>query len=65
MHVRGGRLGVLFVAIQNVGGAAVGVRHVADGQVEVDNVAELAKDFVEVVGVDVCREFFDDDLGVG
>lgn len=62
VHVGGRGLGVGLVGKEDVGGASVGVGDVADGQVKVDNVAELAKDFVEVVLVDVCCQFLDNDL---
>lgn len=63
MHVGNGSLGVGFVVEQNVSCATVGSKLTVERQVQVLNLAVLAKDLSKVVFVHVLGETFDNNLG--
>lgn len=63
MHMGNGLFGIGFVDVENVCCATVRIELTIHGQVEVSDVAILAKDFSKVVLVDILSQLLHDDLG--
>ena len=63
MHMCNGILSVCRGVVENVGDAAIGHELLIHGHLELTDGAVEGEDFVEVRGLDVFGELFDDDFG--
>jgi len=63
VHVGDGGLGIGLGEVEDVGGAAIRAGLPVDREIQIDDVAVLAEDLVQVFFVDILGQALDDNLG--